>query len=118
MALTDPRVRLAPPQGYDTGYVVKDEGTARVGRLTLAPDPPVVAPVAAELGVTKERVLKVRFIKRPSDQRIVKCEVFDADTREVVGQIFVSDVTLKYEANGSHPEALVRLISAWEDAYE
>lgn len=64
------------------------------------------------------RQLKVRFIKRPSDQRIVKCEVFDADTREVVGQLFVSDVTLKYEANGSHPEALVRLISAWEDAYE
>ena len=41
----------------------------------------------------RDRVLKVRFIKRPSDQRIVKCEVFDADTREVVGQIFVSDVT-------------------------
>ena len=86
------------------------------GSATFPPSVQVRA-VPAELGVTRDRVLKLRFIKRPSDQRIVKCEVFDADTREVVGQIFVSDVTLKYEANGSHPEALVRLISAWEDAY-
>lgn len=110
-----------PPRGYDTGYVVEDHGTARVGRLTVAPDPgraAVDSAIERVRALERDRVLKLRFIKRPSDQRIVKCEVFDADTREVVGQIFVSDVTLKYEANGSHPEALVRLISAWEDAYE
>lgn len=105
---------LRGPRGYDTGYVVEDHGTARVGRLTLAPDPPVVSRLAPE----RDRVLKLRFIKRPGDQRIVKVEVFDADTCEVVGQIFVSDVKLSYPANGGHPEALVRLISAWEDAYE
>ena len=116
MALPDPILVgfNTPPTGYDTGYVAGDNGTERVGRLTLAPEPPVVTRITPE----RDRVLKVRFIKRSSDQRIVKCEVFDADTREVVGQIFVSDVTLKYEANGSHPEALVRLISAFEDAYE
>ena len=66
----------------------------------------------------RHRVLKLRFIKEPATQRIVRCEVFDADTKDVVGQIFVSDVKLSYPANGGHPEALVRLISAWEDAYE
>ena len=64
------------------------------------------------------RVLKLRFIKKPDTQRIVKCEVFDADTREVVGELYVSDVKMLYPANGGHPEARVRLISAWEDAYE
>lgn len=63
-------------------------------------------------------VVKVRFIKRPTDNRIVKCEVFDAASRAIVGELSISDVTLSYPQDGKHPEALVRLISAWEDAYE
>lgn len=115
---------LTEPIGYDTGYVVKDGGTARVGRLTIAPSDleargaAAIDDLAAQNRDAANRVLKLRFIKRPGDNRIVKCEVFDADTYEVVGQIFVSDVKLSYPANGGHPEALVRLISAWEDAYE
>ena len=40
MALTDPVAELRPPTSYDTGYVAGDSGTERVGRLTLAPEPP------------------------------------------------------------------------------
>ena len=110
-----------PPRGYGTGYVVEDHGTARVGRLTVAPDPgraAVDSAIERVRALERDRVLKLRFIKKPDTQRIVKCEVFDADTREVVGELYVSDVKMLYPANGGHPEARVRLISAWEDAYE
>lgn len=89
--------------------VLRDFNTPRTDSLTFPPRPALVP---------SHRVLKLRFIKRPDTQRITKCEVFDADTREVVGELFVSDVKMLYPANGGHPEARVRLISAWEDAYE
>ena len=89
--------------------VLRDFNTPRTDSLTFPPRPALVP---------SHRVLKLRFIKKPDTQRIVKCEVFDADTREVVGELYVSDVKMLYPANGGHPEARVRLISAWEDAYE
>jgi len=84
--------------------------------LTIGPpgDPPPPIPFSPP---ERPPVVKVRFVKWPDDGRIFKCEVFNAATREVVGELYVGDVSLHYSGDGSHPEARVRLISAWEESY-